>query len=142
MTFITLEVGCLIMQVILKIVHKYLPRSLPCSTITLLKKTVIAFQAIMTRTKFIFPKWGQNLLVVLCNIATFSWDTFNKSHQTGQKMSTNIILDIFTNWKLIRNKYSPARLAFNNYHLENEPKIKWVLKKKYPYKRWLIPHTS
>lgn len=126
MTFITLEVGCLIMQVILKIVHKYFWGFFHVLPITLLKKTVIAFKAIMTRTKFIFPKGGQNLLVVLWNMATFSWDTFNKSHQAEQKMSTKISMDIFTNWKLIRIKYSPARLASNDYRLEDETKIKCV----------------
>lgn len=126
MTFVTLEVGCLIMQVILKIGHKYFWGFFHVLPITFLKKTVRVFKAIMTRTKFIFPKGGQNLLVVLWNIATFSWDTFNKSHQAEQKMSTKIIMDIFTNWKLIRIKYSPARLASNDYHLEDETKIKCV----------------
>lgn len=43
---------------------------------------------------------------------------------------------IFTNWKFIRIKHSLAKLASNGnlntiqFHLENEPKIKWFFKKK------------
>ena len=54
---------------------------------------------------------------------------------------------LFTNWKLIRIKHSPAKLALNTnlnmiqFHLENKSKIKWFLKK-YPHKRWLKPNTD